>query len=186
MIANEIMGNIPRIKIIIGLGNPGIRYAQTYHNAGLLAIDWIARERDAEFKISRSTFDAAKTDAFILIKPKVFMNESGRAVSEALKYFGIKPKDLLLIHDDSDIRLGGEKLVFGRNSAGHNGVESVIAALKTKYFWRFRVGARKGAGRAGDFVLQKITRSDKEVIYSVFSKLIVKLNENAKPREDRG
>ncbi len=179
-------------QLIIGLGNPGEKYEKTYHNAGFLLIDFLVE--NVSGPLSRSTFESNssrtkqfsyfKSKNFILAKPLTFMNESGRAVKSALDYFGMEPAHLLVAHDDSDIELGKYKLSFGRSSAGHRGVESVIASLKTKNFSRIRIGVRKRpkhAGllsrtKAGDLVLKKITKKDTEILEKVFAKLNNEIN----------
>ncbi len=106
------------------------------------------------------------------------MNKSGKAVAEAKKRFKVKSEEILIIHDDSDIELGKYKFSFGRGSAGHKGIESIIKALKTKNFWRLRIGIRsKKVGlsaearraKAEDFVLKKITKKDLLIFNEVFS-----------------
>lgn len=165
-------------KIIIGLGNPAPQYEKTYHNAGFLFVDYLLQNK--EF------LPAPK-----IIKSKKYMNESGKFVKEILKKTGIKPQNLLVLHDDADIEIGKYKLSFGKNSGGHKGVEDIIKSLKTKNFWRLRIGIRKpeinssaspvsktGESRqkpkarikAENFVLKKISGSDLKILSSVFKK----------------
>ena len=123
-----------QIKLIIGIGNPGKKYERTRHNAGFLFIDELER---LKIKIT-------------LAKSQSFMNESGRAVVDLIKFYHptgdlpkgdkIKPENILIVHDDIDILWGNYKFSFGRSSAGHKGVESIIKSLKTKNFWRLRIG----------------------------------------------
>src|SRR3989344_7401948 len=115
------------INLIIGLGNPNPEYANTYHNVGHLFIDHLLKIENLKLKI---------------IKSEVYMNESGRFVAQALKKHNVKPEQLLIVHDDSDLQLGTYKLQFGRGAAGHHGIENVIKVLKTKNFWRLRIGIR--------------------------------------------
>ena len=138
------------IKIVIGLGNPDIEYEKTYHNVGHIFIDFTKEELRIKNKE--------------LLKTAVFMNKSGLFIKENLKKESAKPEELLIIHDDSDIELGKFKLSFGRNSAGHKGVQSIIDALKSQKIWRLRIGARneKNKTKAGQFVLQPINQKDKE------------------------
>lgn len=106
-----------------------------------------------------------KKTAVTILLPETFMNKSGKTIG-ALK---IQPKKLLLIHDDSDLRLGKLKFSFGKNSAGHKGVESVMRTLKTKDFWRLRVGIQKQKRvEATSLVLMKFTPQEK----SVFTKVL--------------
>lgn len=160
------MKSNPPLKLIIGLGNPGKEYEKTYHNAGFLAIDFLTKNSPIPK----------------LLKTDVFMNQSGSFVAKISKKHHIKPDEILIIHDDSDIELGNYKLSFNRGSAGHNGVESIIKALKTKNFWRLRIGIRpptrinsnqdkiRPLKKAGDFVLKKISKKYLETLNQVFKK----------------
>ena len=115
------------------------------------------------------------------------MNESGRAISAAIKYFKIKPEEILIVHDDSDIEIGKYKISFGRGSAGHNGVESIIKSLKTKDFWRLRIGIRPNIRinqskisinqrlKASAFVLKKISKKDLKILEKVFEEAAQKI-----------
>lgn len=143
-------------RLIIGLGNPGKEYQQTYHNAGFLVID----------------FWAKKPFIVKLLKSDTYMNQAGSFVTKAIKKHGVKPEELLVIHDDSDIELGKYKLCFGRGSAGHRGVDSIIKSLGTKNFWRLRIGIRKVSGKkAEEFVLKKINKKDLEILFEVFKEI---------------
>lgn len=171
-----------RPKIVIGLGNPDATYEQTYHNAGLLCLDEIARRTRARFKsVPGKPFRFARQSDRVLVYPLVPMNESGRAVALASAYFKAQPEELLLIHDDSDISLGAFKFSFARGAAGHHGVESVIKTLRTNNFWRLRIGIRPRSGQAGaprghlrahDFVLLHITKRDKQILQLAFKSAI--------------
>ncbi len=152
-----------KIRLIIGLGNPGKEYQNTYHNVGFLFVDYLK--------------NSPLTSNFSPLKSNVYMNESGSFVARELKKRGLKPEALLIAHDDSDIELSKFKLSFGRGAAGHKGAESVIKALKTEDFWRFRIGIRpeakneKGEAKrlkAGEFVLKKITAAHARTLKQVF------------------
>jgi len=136
----------PRFKLIIGLGNPDKKYEKTFHNVGSLFADFLSEKTRSEWEKSKK-FKYFKNGHAIVIKSSVFMNESGKAVLEAIKYFStesnIKPEQILIVHDDTDIELGKYKLQFNRSSAGHKGVKSIIDTLKTQKFWRLRIGIRK-------------------------------------------
>jgi peptidyl-tRNA hydrolase, PTH1 family len=103
------------------------------------------------------------------------MNESGRAVHDAMRVFDAKPEDIIVIHDDSDIPVGEFKRTTGGGSAGHNGIRSVIDHLHTQDFARIRIGIRAPdeahRKKAGDFVLSPITPADKKVFENVFEKI---------------
>ncbi len=171
-------------RIIIGLGNPGKEYEKTYHNAGFLALEHLARKtvgKPAFAKASTGKWEYLKTGETVLVRPLTFMNRSGEAVKGALAYFKVPPEKLLVIHDDSDLPLGKCKLVLSRGSAGHKGVESVQKALKTKNFWRLRLGIRPTGARrakAGDFVLAKISATGLKMLYSALDGTKLKVTEN--------
>jgi PTH1 family peptidyl-tRNA hydrolase len=170
--------------LIIGLGNPDPALETTYHNVGALAVQWIA-EHAAEngggaavapkFRAHKDTFAYTKSRTYIFIRPLVFMNESGRAVKDAMRVFGASAKDIVIIHDDSDIPVGGIKRVTGGGSAGHNGIRSIIDHLHTEDFARIRIGIRAAneahRKKAGDFVLSPITATDKKIFDDVFKKI---------------
>jgi peptidyl-tRNA hydrolase, PTH1 family len=178
-----------KFKLVAGLGNPGPKYKDTYHNAGFMAIDYIVDKlkNSQSLKTShRTNFDYVKINNVVLVKPITFMNESGKAIKEAATFFKIKPEEILVIHDDSDINLGSYKLSFNRGPAGHHGIESIIKHLKTKYFTRLRVGIRPQIGksprpRAVDFVLRKINKNDKKALQSTFKSFIEKVTEKENP-----
>lgn len=168
------------IKLAIGLGNPGPEYRNTYHNVGRLFIDHLASER-ANFK-RRSSFEYFQlTNLLTLVKPLTFMNQSGGVALNARKYFNSKPREILVVHDDSDLPLGSFKLSFGRGSAGHQGIESIIKSLKTNKFHRLRIGIRPTkalpAGRqvqrvkASELVLKNIPAREKRILQDLFGKL---------------
>jgi len=185
---------INKIKLIIGLGNPGKQYQNTYHNAGFLFVDFLIKN----LPISNFKFLISKP-----LKTDVYMNESGSFVARMLKKFSIAPEKLLIVHDDSDLKLGNYKISFGRGSAGHKGIESIIRALSTKNFWRLRIGIRpnaelrrlnadqrgippKKAGlptevrrtKAGEFVLKKISAADQKILKSIFEQAFKESLEN--------
>lgn len=169
---------------IIGLGNPGSQYALTYHNVGWLALDYLIKKATETMTLiqkgKQKNFDFFKFSNgknLIFVKPLTFMNESGKAVNDSIKYFKAKAEEILVIHDDSDIELGKSKLSFGRGAAGHHGIESIIKSLKTKNFSRLRIGVRKKENdrskrkEAGEMVLKKISPSDKLILGELFKEL---------------
>ena len=158
------------VRLVVGLGNPGDKYKNTFHNVGFMLLDSLAQSMSennsgepSEWK-SENLFSYIKTQNVILAKPNTFMNESGRAVKEMVKKFNVSPDEILIVHDDSDIALGSYKLAFDRGAAGHNGVTSITQILKTRSFMRLRIGVRTGSEKAGSFVLKPIGKSVKEII----------------------
>jgi len=168
-------------KLIIGLGNPGKKYEKTYHNVGQLFVSWIMDHETWDIK--HRLFMASKImihDSGFMIhvaKPRTFMNEVGEAALSAMKYFKLKPEELLVIHDDSDLLLGKYKISFNRGSAGHKGIESVIKAINAKNFYRLRIGVRhpKSKIKALDLVLKKIKPQDLKILNKVFEESLIKL-----------
>ncbi len=152
-----------QIKLIIGLGNPGKKYECTRHNAGFLFIDELER---LKIKIT-------------LAKSQSFMNESGKAVANLIKFYKVKPENILIVHDDIDILWGSYKFSFGRSSAGHKGVESIIKSLKTKNFWRLRIGIQPTSAkkhiRADKVILKKFTSAELKTLSQTIKKAISEL-----------
>ena len=133
------------MKLIVGLGNPGIEYQFTPHNVGFLAIDRIAEQCGVEVRNRQSRSLTARaeigTQAVLLVKPETFMNLSGLAVRELVDKNELRPEaDLVVIQDELDFPLGTVRIHRRRSSAGHNGIESIIGALNTDDFLRIRVG----------------------------------------------
>ncbi|MDO8574730.1 MAG: aminoacyl-tRNA hydrolase [bacterium] len=156
------------IKLIVGLGNPGKEYERTRHNAGFLFIDEL--ERYLEIKNSRLCPHYAKSQSF--------MNESGKEVAVLIKLYKIKPENILVVHDDIDISWGNFKFSFGRSSAGHKGIESVIKSLKTKNFWRLRIGIQptlKKHTKADKIILKKFTPGELKELDKIMKKAIHQL-----------
>ncbi len=143
------MGRDGCVKLIVGLGNPGIEYQFTPHNLGFLAIDRIAgslgvevRNRQCRALTGRAAMPGLTGDeAVLLVKPETFMNLSGVSVRELVAEYDAKPElDLIVIQDELDFPLGTLRIHTRRSSAGHNGIESIIGALGTKDFLRIRIG----------------------------------------------
>ncbi|MCX6786999.1 MAG: aminoacyl-tRNA hydrolase [Candidatus Kaiserbacteria bacterium] len=139
--------------VIVGLGNPGKEYEKTRHNAGRNAVELLAKQEGLDELIFNKTANAfvskgaigGKQATFVL--PETFVNLSGKAVSAFVKS-PKAAKNLLVIHDDLDLPLGTIKLVFGRGSGGHKGVESIMRAVKTQDFARIRIGTSPSKGPA--------------------------------------
>lgn len=152
------------MKLVVGLGNTGKKYNNTRHNLGHWVVERLKKMRSHEFESKQ----------IILAKNVGFMNESGEDVLRLVKKAGADLKNLLIIHDDFDVPLGEFKLQFGRSSAGHKGVQSVIDELGSKDFWRLRVGiGRPPAGvEADDFVISEFSPPEQEIIDDLFPSLL--------------
>jgi PTH1 family peptidyl-tRNA hydrolase len=133
------------VKLIVGLGNPGIEYQFTPHNTGFLAVDRIASERGVEIRNRQCRALTARIgvgeEAVLLAKPETFMNLSGLSVGALVAEYDLRPEaDLIVIQDELDFPLGTLRIHTRRSSAGHNGIESIIDALGTQDFLRIRIG----------------------------------------------
>ncbi|MGH9500184.1 MAG: aminoacyl-tRNA hydrolase [Terriglobales bacterium] len=133
------------MKLIVGLGNPGIEYQFTPHNLGFLVIDRIAGQCKVEVRNRQCRALTARavigTETVLLAKPETFMNLSGLSVRELITEHAARPEtDLIVIQDELDFPLGTVRIHRNRSSAGHNGIESVIGALGTQDFLRIRLG----------------------------------------------
>jgi PTH1 family peptidyl-tRNA hydrolase len=133
------------VKLIVGLGNPGIEYQFTPHNLGFLVVDRIAGERGIEIRNRQCRALTARIqfgdEPVLLAKPETYMNLSGVSVRELVAEYEVKPEsDLIVIQDELDFPLGTLRIHTRRSSAGHNGIESIIAALGTQDFLRIRIG----------------------------------------------
>jgi len=157
--------------VIVGLGNPGREYEKTRHNAGRSAVELLAKQNDFDEFVFNKTSNALVSKGAIegenatLVLPETMMNASGKAVSTVVK--SVKAaKNLLVIHDDLDLPLGTIKMVFGRGSGGHKGVESIMRAVKTKDFARLRIGVAP----AGKKNQAKKLKDEEKVIKLVIGK----------------
>lgn len=174
---NSVLIDDHKIRLVISIGNPGDKYKKTYHNVGFLFVDSLLETKEGNEGGQKTTWKSIKSFRYVklenttLIKITSFVNNSGTPVASAIKYFGVSLDEVLIIHDDSDISLGEYKISFGRGSAGHNGIESIIKALKTKDFLRMRIGIRTDRKSAGDFVLNKIPQKEFQEFQELFAKI---------------
>ncbi len=182
------------IKLIIGIGNPGEEYKDTRHNIGFMMLDYIARKNEfGNFEMNKklnalTAKGKLEGSPIMLAKPQIYVNKSGEAVSKLIKNFKLKIENLLVIQDDLDIPFGNTKLSFDKNSGGHKGVESVMKALKTKKFYRLRIGlattglakARHQSDKKRDqfvvkMVLSRFSPSEQEQLKKIFKEGYEKL-----------
>lgn len=165
--------------LIIGLGNPGEDYQNTRHNMGREAVQAFRKTSDfPEFRFEKKynaevAEDKIGKEKIVLALPNTFMNKSGFAAGALVRLYKIKPAAIIVVHDDADIPLGSAKLSFGKRSAGHKGVESIIRTLKTNEFWRFRLGiAGKRDIPAEKIVLRKFTPDEQRAVKKVIKKTV--------------
>jgi PTH1 family peptidyl-tRNA hydrolase len=137
--------------LVAGLGNPGREYERTRHNVGWLVADELARRHGGSF---RSKFSGRLAEVradggrLALLKPETYMNESGRSVAAAARFFKVSPERILLVHDDVDLAEGRLQARLGGGLAGHNGLRSIAQHLRTNDFLRLRIGV--GRPERGD------------------------------------
>ena len=194
------------IKLLIGVGNPDEQYQNTRHNVGFMLVDYIAKKNGVDFsakggpasgwefnkklnalvvkcKISAKGGSASggEGSTVILAKPQTYVNKTGEVAAKLKNFYKVKPEQILVIQDDLDVPFGNTKISFDKNSGGHRGIESIMKALKTKKFYRLRIGlakpARQKARQQSDkkrdefvvkMVLSKFSPSEQEQLKKVF------------------
>jgi PTH1 family peptidyl-tRNA hydrolase len=147
--------------LVAGLGNPGREYERDRHNAGWMVVDELARRHGEPTFRSKFSGRLAETrvgeDRVALLKPETYMNESGRSLAAAARFFKVPPEQLLVVHDDVDLDVGRLQARLGGGVAGHNGLRSIAQSLGTQDFLRLRIGVgRPGRGdrrSVSDYVL---------------------------------
>lgn len=153
--------------LIVGLGNPGKKYELTRHNLGFQVLDLLGNGWEDKYQ---SQF--LKLEDVILAKPQTFMNNSGEAVKEMLKFY--PDATLIVVHDDLDFPLGAIRIQKDASAAGHNGVRSIIEQLGTQDFIRIRLGIDnpevRGQVPGEDFVLQKFTGPEQNLVKEILEK----------------
>jgi PTH1 family peptidyl-tRNA hydrolase len=130
------------VRLVVGLGNPGPKYERTRHNAGFWFVDALARAHGKSLVAEKKFFgDAARlTSECWMLKPNTFMNLSGQAVAALAGFYQIEPTEILVVHDELDLKPGEVKMKLGGGVAGHNGLKDIQARLGTAGFWRLRIG----------------------------------------------
>ncbi len=180
------------MRYLIGLGNPGEEYENTRHNTGRMVVSAFCKEKEfGEFEFDKKTNvltaeGKVAKERVLAVLPETFMNNSGSAVKK-LAISSKKAGDMVVIHDDIDLPLGKFKVSFGKGSAGHKGVESVMRAVKTKDFYRIRVGItpatpkgklKKPEGKKIiDFLTGKFRSKEMIILKVVIKKIIPELEE---------
>ena len=162
------------MKLIVGLGNPGIEYQFSPHNLGFLAVDRIAGNLGVEVRNRQCRALTARAvmgdQTGLLAKPETFMNLSGVSVRELVEEYNAKPEsDLIVIQDELDFPLGTLRIHTRRSSAGHNGIESIIGALGTQDFLRIRVGVapEHKVSDGKDYLLSPMRKADLKIVDEV-------------------
>jgi PTH1 family peptidyl-tRNA hydrolase len=157
------------MMLIVGLGNPGNKYEKTRHNFGFMVLDLLGNGMEWENKYDSQFI---KLDDVILAKPQTFMNNTGEAVKDILKFY--PNAQLVVIHDELDLPLGSIKIQKDVSAAGHNGVQSIIDQIGTKDFIRIRLGVSNPESRGqlpGDvYVLEKFTAEEEPLVKELLEK----------------
>lgn len=159
------------MKLIVGLGNPDKEYDKTRHNVGFMVIDNYLGSVNWSNKFNALYCEKViNGEKIIFVKPLTYMNNSGNAVGEFVRYFNIDNKDILVIQDDLDLNVGDYKLKMHSSSGGHNGIKSIIASLGNQDFPRLKVGIGSvKKNEVIDYVLGKFSKSELEVLNELFN-----------------
>jgi len=160
------------MKLIVGLGNPGKKYAFTRHNIGFMAIDAYANTHKLTLSMDKKMKgELVKTKDTLLLKPMTFMNLSGESVRAVMDYYNIEVEDVLIVYDDLAIPFGSIRIRQKGSAGGHNGIKSIIAHLHTEEFKRVRLGIDvEHPVSSKDFVLSKFPKKDKKPIEEILIK----------------
>src|SRR5215831_5444169 len=158
------------MKLVVGLGNPGLKYDGTRHNVGFAAVDLLARRHGAAWEAAPRGIEALagrwRAEDVVLAKPLTFMNLSGTAIVGLLAFYKIEPADLLVVVDEVQLDTGRLKINPDGSAGGHNGLKSVIGSLGGMQFPRLRIGVGRGDSRRdlADHVLARFEPDEREVI----------------------
>ncbi len=164
------------MRLIIGLGNPGSRYARTRHNFGYRAVEALARSRHLSFVPGKGDYVMAiqQSDDLALVKPTAFMNESGLPARDALACFQAPPEDMLVVFDDIDLPLGSLRFRPGGGAGGHKGMTSIIYHLGSEDFSRLRLGIATDAPQrpSEKYVLEPFRPRDEPLVARVLEQAV--------------
>jgi len=165
------------MKLIVGLGNPGKEYENTRHNIGFQTIDFFAQKLG--ITISKSKFNGLYVETsihgekVILLKPQSYINLSGEVIRKYVDFYKIAVSDVLIIHDDLDLEVGTFKVKKKGSSGGHNGLKNIELHLGTQEYCRIKIGISNNKKMdTKDYVLGKISNSEKELLNQVKAKVL--------------
>jgi len=168
------------VRLVVGLGNPGPKYERTRHNAGYWFADLLARDQRKSLSAQKKFFGDAvrlENDCWIL-KPGTFMNLSGQAVAALAGFYQIAPQEILVVHDELDLKPGEVKMKLGGGVAGHNGLKDIQARLGTADFWRLRIGIghpreqEMSEQEVVDYVLHRASAEQQKLIDATLEKCL--------------
>ena len=177
----QILNETSRTKLIVFLGNPGLRYRKTRHNIGFMVGDFYAKQVGAKWKLDKKFgAEIAQTESGdLLVKPQLFYNRTGEAVQKLCHFYKITSRDILVICDDLNLPFGKIRQREQGSDGGNNGLKSIIAHLGPD-FARLRIGTdndlRSQIGDT-DFVLSKFSKEEQSKLSEIFTELAAKINE---------
>jgi len=157
------------MKLIVGLGNPGKKYELNRHNVGFLAVDYLINEFKASQISSKFKGELFKSNEFLFLKPTTFMNLSGESVRLVKDFYKIPNENIIVIHDDIDLKVGALRFKKGGSSGGHNGLKSIDKHIGNDYY-RVRVGVGRPERKEEvvNYVLSDFTKDELECIKKNF------------------
>lgn len=168
--------------MIIGLGNPGKKYASSKHNVGFMVLDELAKQLGVT--ISKLEFDAATATTHVngqkvlLVEPQTFMNASGRAVRQLMSFYQIQEDEIIVVQDDLDMPMGKLRLRTKGSAGGHNGIKDIINATGSSNFARIKIGTDHPAKQTVvDWVLTPFSKDDRPLINTAIDKAVALLTD---------
>jgi PTH1 family peptidyl-tRNA hydrolase len=171
--------DISKIKLIVALGNTGLQYTKTRHNAGFLFVDKLSNnfKEDKKFKAFVDTI-SLNDNKLVLAKPTTMMNLSGQATLNIKQFYKFRNNQILVAHDDLDIKVGDFKIQFAKGPRGHNGISSIEQMIGDNNFWRLRIGVENRSQEERklfpgiSYVLNQFSEEEFEILNLSFDKII--------------
>ncbi|MBI5846580.1 MAG: aminoacyl-tRNA hydrolase [Nitrospirae bacterium] len=162
--------------LLVGLGNPGTRYAKTRHNIGFMVLDRLAKNLGLDFREKmdyRSCSGSISGHKVVLMEPLTFMNRSGSAVRKVFSKYTVLPEHIIAVHDDLDLEAGKLKIRKKGSSGGHKGIESMIQNLGTQDFIRIRIGiGRDPFIPTEDYVMSRFRKEEQDLIHESVARAV--------------
>ena len=160
------------VKLVVGLGNPGEKYKLNRHNIGFLAVDYLIDKFKASKISSKFKGDLFKSENFLFLKPTTFMNLSGESVKLVKDFYKIENENIIVIHDDIDLKLGALRFKRGGSSGGHNGLKSIDSLIGNDYY-RIRIGVGRPSEKKEvvNYVLSDFSEKELECITKNFENI---------------
>jgi len=175
------------MRLVVGLGNPGVEYVNTRHNIGFMFLDYITNNQD--FTLNKK-FNALEYETningekILFIKPLTFMNLSGESVFKYINFYKIDINNVLVIQDDLDMETGKYKLMYNHGDGGHNGIKNIMHYLGSREFLRLKIGISKANIDTKDYVLGKFNKDELSILNSTFNRLSNFLNDYVSMNRD--